>query len=143
MKTVLPVLAEANLSVRLAHGQTVAEVSRVLEQLLRDALPHGADLELERLSACEPSLVAPGARAVTLALDAFERALGVRPVLVRTGGSLPLAPALAGRGIPAVITGFDVPDGNIHAPDERFRLDHLELGLSAARELLRAYVGLR
>jgi acetylornithine deacetylase/succinyl-diaminopimelate desuccinylase-like protein len=62
---------------------------------------------------------------------------------VRTGGSLPMAPALAERGIPAVITGFDVPDGNIHAPDERFRLDHLELGLATARELLRAYAGLR
>jgi acetylornithine deacetylase/succinyl-diaminopimelate desuccinylase-like protein len=78
-----------------------------------------------------------------LGLDAFERALGVRPVLARTGGSLPLAPALAARGIPTVITGFDVPDGNIHAPNERFRLDHFELGLAAARELLTAYAGLR
>ena len=85
----------------------------------------------------------PGSPAVTLGLDAFERALGVRPVLVRTGGSLPLAPALAARRIPAVITGFDVPDGNIHAPNERFRLDHFDLGLAAARELLTTYAGLR
>ncbi len=143
LKTVLPVRAEANLSLRLAHGQTVAAIARVLEQLLREAAPAGASVELELLSACEPSLVPPGAPAVTLGLDAFERTLGRRPLLVRTGGSLPLAPALAARGIPAVITGFDVPDGNIHAPNERFRLEHFELGLAAARELLRAYAGLR
>jgi acetylornithine deacetylase/succinyl-diaminopimelate desuccinylase-like protein len=142
-KAVLPVLAEANLSLRLAHGQTVADAASALERLLRAALPTRASLDLELVAACEPSLVAPGAAAVTLAMDAFERALGVRPLLVRTGGSLPLAPALAQRGIPAVLTGFDVPEGNIHAPDERFRLDHLELGVGAAREVLRAYAGLR
>ena len=142
-KTVLPACAEANLSLRLAHGQTVAAIAPVLDRLLRQAAPVGASVELELLSACEPSLVAPGSKAVTLGLDAFERALGVRPVLARTGGSLPLAPALAARGIPAVITGFDVPDGNIHAPNERFRVDHFALGLAAARELLGAYAGLR
>src|SRR5262245_15929408 len=61
--------------------------------------------------------------------------LGIRPVLARTAGSLPLAPALAARGIPALITGVGVPSGAIHAPNERFRLDHFELGLAAAREL--------
>ena len=142
-KTVLPARAEANLSLRLAHGQTVDAIAPVLDRLLREAAPPGASVELELLSACDPSLVAPGSTAVTLGLDAFERALGIRPVLARTGGSLPLAPALAARGIPTVITGFDVPDGNIHAPNERFRLDNFELGLAAARELLTAYAGLR
>ena len=142
-KTVLPVSAEANLSLRLAHGQTVALIAPVLERLLRDAAPAGASIELELRSACDPALVASDSTAVTLGLDAFERALGIRPLLVRTGGSLPLAPALAARGIPAVITGFDVPGGNIHAPNERFRLDHFDLGLVAARELFHAYAGLR
>ena len=142
-KTVLSARAEANLSLRLAYGQTVAVIVPALETLLREAAPPGTSLELELLSACDPSLVAPGSTAVQLGLDAFERALGVRPVLARTGGSLPLAPALAARGIPTVITGFDVPGGNIHAPNERFRLDHFELGLAAARELFCAYAGLR
>jgi acetylornithine deacetylase/succinyl-diaminopimelate desuccinylase-like protein len=56
---------------------------------------------------------------------------------------LPFATALAQRGIPTVLTGFDLPDGNIHAPNERLRLDLMERGVEAARELLRAYAGLR
>ncbi len=143
MKTIQAARAEANLSLRLANGQTVAAIAPVLERLLNEAAPAGATIELKLLSACDPSLVAPGSSAVTLGLDAFERALGVRPVLARTGGSLPLAPALAARGIPTVITGFDVPGGNIHAPNERFRLDNFDRGLAAARELFQAYAGLR
>jgi acetylornithine deacetylase/succinyl-diaminopimelate desuccinylase-like protein len=143
IKTVLPVLAEANLSVRLAHGQTVPAVAETLDRLLRDALPEGASMELRPIGSCEPSLVAPGERAIELARDAFERVLGRRPALTRSGGSVPFVTALAARGIPTVFTGFDVPDGNIHAPNERFRLDHLRLGLETARELFRAYAGLR
>jgi acetylornithine deacetylase/succinyl-diaminopimelate desuccinylase-like protein len=143
LKTVLPCRAEANLSLRLAHGQTVGSVAPKVERMLREATPVGARIEVELVSACDPSFVSLDSPAITLACDAFETVLGVRPVLARTGGSLPLAPALAARGIPALITGFDVPEGNIHAPNERFRLDHLRMGLRAARELFVAYAGLR
>jgi acetylornithine deacetylase/succinyl-diaminopimelate desuccinylase-like protein len=134
-KTVLPVLAEANLSIRLAPGQNAEEIAPEVERLLREAAPAGADLELELRSMSRPGLVAADAPAVRLALDAFERALGVRPLLIRSGGTLPIVPALSDRGIPVVLTGFDLPEGNIHSPNERLLLDHVPLGLAAAREL--------
>ena len=141
-KTVLPVFAEANLSIRLAPGQEVGEISAAIERLLRDALPAGAELEIERWSSSPPGLVAPDERAVQLGLDAFERVLGVRPLLVRSGGSLPIVPALAEKGIPTVITGFDLPEGNIHSPNERMLLEYLPLGVAAARELFLGYAAL-
>ena len=141
-KTVLPVFAEANLSIRLAPGQEVDSISAAMERLLRDALPAGADLELERWSYSPPGLVRPDERAVQLGLDAFERVLGVRPLLVRSGGSLPIVPALADKGIPTVITGFDLPEGNIHSPNERMLLEYLPLGVAAARELFLGYAAL-
>ena len=141
-KTVLPVFAEANLSIRLAPGQEVDAISAAVERLLRDALPAGADLELERWSYSPPGLVRPDERAVQLGLDAFERVLGVRPLLVRSGGSLPIVPALADKGIPTVITGFDLPEGNIHSPNERMLLEYLPLGVAAARELFLGYAAL-
>ncbi len=142
MKTIVPARAEANLSLRLAYGQSVVRVAESLEALLAAAVPAGATLAVELTASCEASLTAADAPAITLAQDAFERVVGSRPVLVRSGGSLPVAPALEDRGIPALITGFDVPGGNIHAPNERFRVENLELGRRAARELLMAYAGL-
>jgi acetylornithine deacetylase/succinyl-diaminopimelate desuccinylase-like protein len=141
-KTVLPVVAEANLSIRLAPGQAVDEIGAPLERLLRDALPAGAELEIERWASSPPGLVRPDEPAVQLGLDAFERVLGVRPLLVRSGGSLPIVPALADKGIPTVITGFDLPEGNIHSPNERLLLEYLPLGVAAARELFLSYAAL-
>jgi acetylornithine deacetylase/succinyl-diaminopimelate desuccinylase-like protein len=70
-KTVLPVEAVANVSMRLAPGQKVGEVAPVVERLLRESAPEGADLEVELWSSASPGLIPPGARAIQLGLDAF------------------------------------------------------------------------
>jgi acetylornithine deacetylase/succinyl-diaminopimelate desuccinylase-like protein len=140
-KTVIPVVAEANLSIRLAPGQHPDVIAPKVEELLRDSAPDGADVGVELWSSAPPGLVAPDSAAIRLGQDAFERALGVRPLLLRAGGSLPIVAALADRGIPAIVTGFDLPDGNLHSPNERFLLEHFPLGVAAARELFVALAG--
>jgi len=47
-------------------------------------------------------------------------------------------PALAAKGIPTLLTGFDLPDGNAHSPNERLSLELLPLGIACARETLLA-----
>jgi acetylornithine deacetylase/succinyl-diaminopimelate desuccinylase-like protein len=138
-KTVLPVSAEANVSIRLAPGQDVEQITGAFERLLRDAAPAGAELEVERRSSAPAGLVPPDAPAVRLAQDAFERVLGRRPLLLRTGGTLPIVPALADRGVPTVLTGFALPGANIHSPNERLLARYVPLGVAAARETLLAF----
>jgi acetylornithine deacetylase/succinyl-diaminopimelate desuccinylase-like protein len=142
-KTVLPVLAEANVSIRLAPGQDAEEIAAAFERILREAAPEGADLEIERRSAGPPGLIPPDSPAVRLAQDAFERVLGRRPLLLRSGGSIPIVPALAERGIPTIVTGFSLPDANMHSPNERLLARYIPLGVAAARETLVALGGLR
>lgn len=137
-KTVLPVEAYANVSVRLAPGQDAGEIAHALERLLLDSTPAGADVEVDRWSSSPAGLVPPDSPAIELAAAAFERVLGRRPLLLRTGGTLPIVPALADRGIPVILTGFDVPGGNIHSPDERLLARYVPLGIAVARELLGA-----
>jgi acetylornithine deacetylase/succinyl-diaminopimelate desuccinylase-like protein len=141
-KTVLPVQAVANLSIRLAPGQDVEEIAPEVERLLREAAPEGADLTIERWSSSPPGLVRPDAKAIKLGQEAFERALGVRPALVRSGGTLPIVPALADKGIPAIISGFGLPDSNVHSPNERLLAENMPRGIAAARELFRAFAAL-
>lgn len=141
-KTVLPVEAEANVSMRIAPGQEVEQVAAAFEQLLRDAAPEGAELEVERWSSSPAGLVSPDAPAVKLAQDAFERAVGRRPLLLRTGGTLPVVPALADKGIPTILSGFALPSCNMHSPNERFLARYLPLGVAAARETLVAFADL-
>ena len=135
--------AEANVSIRLAPGQDAEQIAYAFERLLRDAAPEGAELEIERRSTGPPGLIPPDAAAVRLAQDAFERVFGRRPLLLRSGGSIPLVPALADRGIPTVLTGFALPDANMHSPNERLLVRYVPLGVEAARETLVALGGLR
>jgi acetylornithine deacetylase/succinyl-diaminopimelate desuccinylase-like protein len=141
-KTVLPVEAHANLSIRLAPGQDPDRIGPEVERLLREAAPEGADVEITKLSSAPPGLVDPESPAVQLGLEAFERALGVRPLLIRSGGTLPIVPALAEKGIPTILTGFALPDSNIHSPNENILADYLPLGVNAAEELYRSFAKL-
>ena len=136
-KTVIPVEAHANLSIRLVAGQRPDVIAPAVERLLREAAPDGAEVTVELWSQAPPALIPPNARAIHLGLDAFEHVLGVRPLLVRSGGAIPLVSALAGHGVPTVVTGFALSDSNIHSPNERLPAEHLALGVEAACELFR------
>lgn len=142
MKTVLPVMAVANVSMRLAPGQQVERIAPAFDRLLREAAPPGAEIELELLSSAPPGIVSPHDPALQLARDAFERVLGVRPALIRSGGTLPIVSALADRGIAAIITGFSLPDANIHSPNERLLVEYVSLGIAAARALFEEFAAL-
>jgi acetylornithine deacetylase/succinyl-diaminopimelate desuccinylase-like protein len=142
-KNVMPAVAEANVQIRLAPGQDVEQVSSTFEDLLRAAAPAGTSLDIERWASAPGALIDADAPALGLAREAFSSVLGVSPLLVRSGGTLPILGALADRGIPTVLTGFDLPEGNIHAPNERLLLEYLPLGVTAARETLRAFGALK
>lgn len=134
-KTVLPVRASANVSIRLAPGQDPDTIAAAFQQLIRAAVPAGAELELTPMSSARPGIVPPDARALQLGQDAFERVLGVRPALTRSGGTLPIVAALADSGIPTIITGFSLPDANIHAPNENMPERYIPLGIKTAKAM--------
>jgi acetylornithine deacetylase/succinyl-diaminopimelate desuccinylase-like protein len=136
-KTVIPVAARANVSIRLVGKQDPAVIAPAFEALLRAAAPEGAELEITLRSAAPPGLIPADAPALLLGLDAFEEVLGVRPLLVRSGGAIPLVSALAARGVPTVLTGFALNESNIHSPNERIPAAYLPLGIEAAAALYR------
>jgi acetylornithine deacetylase/succinyl-diaminopimelate desuccinylase-like protein len=138
-KTVLPVEAHANVSIRLAPGQSAGEIAPVFERLLREAAPEKTTLDVVLRSSGEPAYVDPSAAAVQLGLDAFEQVLGTRPLLTRSGGSIPVVATLAARGIPVIVTGFSRPSARMHSPNENFPSAALDDGLATIVELLRRF----
>ena len=136
-RTVVPSTARAVVSLRLAPRQRSAEIQPVFEQLLRSALPEGAEVELSWHLA-EPSLFDVSEPVIRLAAQAIERATGTAPVMQRSGGSIPIVAELAAAGIPAAVGGFALAEDAIHAPNESYRLESLRLGAATARELYAA-----
>jgi acetylornithine deacetylase/succinyl-diaminopimelate desuccinylase-like protein len=76
---------------------------------------------------------------VQVAQEAFEQVLGVRPLLVRSGGSIPVVAALAERGVPVIVTGFTRPSSQLHSPNENIPAPALRDGLETTVELLRRF----
>ena len=124
---------------RRAPGQSTAEIGPVFERLLREAAPEGTTLEVVLRSTGEPAYVDPASAAVQLGLDAFEHVLGTRPILTRSGGSIPVVATLAARGVPAIVTGFSRPTAQMHSPNENFLASALDDGLGTIVELLRRF----
>jgi acetylornithine deacetylase/succinyl-diaminopimelate desuccinylase-like protein len=132
--TTLSVQASGEFTIRLAPGQDVDRIGAAAEKLVRDAAPAGADVDVQ-WKGSPPSLFRPDAPAIKLGLDAFEQVLGVRPLLVRSGGTLPIMPALADKGIATILTGFGLPESNVHSPNERFLVRYFEQGVATAAAL--------
>jgi acetylornithine deacetylase/succinyl-diaminopimelate desuccinylase-like protein len=137
VKTVIPVEAQANVSIRLVGGQDHEAIAATMERLLREAAPDGADVEVTLRSTSPAGLIPADAKAVQLGLDAFEHVLGARPLLNRSGGAIPLVSALARQGVPTILTGFALNESNVHSPNERLVADYLALGVETSCELFR------
>ena len=135
-------VASADLSVRIVGGQRSDEIARNLEQLLRDNLPDGAEL-IFSADRAEPTRLRPGAARPAGRAARDRTRHRQRPALVRTGGTLPVLAAFAERGIPAIVSGFSLPDDALHAPNESYRLVALEQGAATARALYEELAGLR
>jgi acetylornithine deacetylase/succinyl-diaminopimelate desuccinylase-like protein len=135
--TTLSVEAAAELSIRLAPGQDAETIGDAAAALIAGAAPHGAEVEIV-VSGSNPGLVRADAPAVQLALDAFEKSLGKRPLLTRVGGSIPLMPALTEKGIDTILSGFALPESNVHSPNERFLVEYFAAGIDTVAELFTA-----
>jgi acetylornithine deacetylase/succinyl-diaminopimelate desuccinylase-like protein len=142
VNTTLIVEAEARFTIRLAPGQDPDTIAAAVERLILAAVPEGAQVELIRENSAPPGVFSPDARAIQLGLEAFKKALGTRPLLVRVGGTLPIYPALAEKGIPTIGTGFALPESNVHSPNERLRVQDVDRAVAAASELYRSLAAL-
>jgi len=132
--TTLSVHAAGEFTVRLAPGQRVDVIGPAAEKLVRDAAPAGAEVDV-KWAGSDPGLVKADSPVIQLGVQAFEDVLGVKPLLVRTGGTLPIMPALEQKGIPTITTGFGLPESNVHSPNERFLVRYFEQGIETAARL--------
>jgi acetylornithine deacetylase/succinyl-diaminopimelate desuccinylase-like protein len=134
--------AEANFTVRLAPGQDVETIRAAVEQLIEDAAPPGADVELRSDAGTPAAVVDPQSAPIRLGLKAFEQVFGREPLLVRGGGTLPIMAALTERGMPVVLTGVALPESSVHSPNEKLPVEYLTKAYDAARGLYLAFADL-
>ena len=135
-KTIIPAHAGAKISCRLVPAQQPAQVAAALAQALRAATPAGVTADVVVMHGGNPVLTPVDHPAVRAASRAMAAVFGTEPVIIRDGGSIPPVEVLQRvLGIQSVLVGVGLPDDQIHAPNEKFDLDHYAMGIRVLARL--------
>jgi acetylornithine deacetylase/succinyl-diaminopimelate desuccinylase-like protein len=125
-KAIVPARAHAKLGCRLVADQQPEEIERLLRRHVARVAPPGVTVTLRRGMTAKPVVVDRSHPAIRAALRAYERGFGAPPVLLRSGGTVPVVGLLRELlGIPVVPMGFGLPGDGIHGPNERMHLPTL------------------
>ena len=137
-KTVIPREARAKLTMRLVAGQDPEQARALVQAHLVARCPPGVRLTFEGRGAGSPaSSLSPAHPLVRAGSVVLERLLGRRPVPVRLAATVPITALFKSLlGIDTLMFAFGLPDEDVHAPNEFFRLSSLPLGLRAWAMLL-------
>jgi acetylornithine deacetylase/succinyl-diaminopimelate desuccinylase-like protein len=129
-KTVIPAWAMAKISMRLVPDQDPAEIRESFKKYIDDHLPDGLHWDFKEHAANKACLVDLNSPAVHALAKAQETVWGIPPVYKREGGSVPVVLTMQNLlGVESVLTGFGLPDDNIHAPNERLHLPTWQRGI--------------
>ncbi len=142
-KTVIPAVASAKLSFRLAPDQSPDKVLAGLEAFLEARTPADCRFEMQNLGG-SPAIRVP---TDSIYLAAAKRALGRtferEPVSIGMGGSIPAVEAIKRLlGTESLLVGFGLDDDRVHSPNEKFELRCFEQGIRAHAALLAEFAEL-
>lgn len=120
-KTVIPHAARAKFSCRLVEHQNPDRIEKLIRTFVSANLPKGVKYELKTYAKDHPFYTSLDNEYIKKTADIFSAHFGNPTVFNRSGGSIPVAEMIQRiLGKPVVITGFTLPDDNIHAPNENF-----------------------
>ncbi len=131
-KTVLPAKAMAKISMRLVANQDPAEVEKQLHQYLEENARPGIKWEIINHASAPPSITPIDSDGVKALAAGLEAVWGKKPLYYRVGGTIPVVGQMESiLGVNSVLTGFGLPDDNLHAPNEKLTLAPWYMGIDA------------
>lgn len=131
-KTVIPQCAMAKISMRLVPDQNPNEVHKQLLEYLNFHTPDTIKYELIPMASGPACIVDRNLPAVRALSSALQTTWKVTPVFQRGGGSIPVVADMQKiLGVESVLTGFGLPDDNVHSPNEKIHLPTWYLGIEA------------
>jgi acetylornithine deacetylase/succinyl-diaminopimelate desuccinylase-like protein len=144
-KTVIPSQASAKVSFRLVANQDPAKIVEAFGRWLDERVPPGFTLRLHDHGGGWPGNVAQDSPYLRAAAEALEAAAGgVRPALIKSGGSIPVVGLLKKTlGLDTLLVGFGLEDDRVHSPNEKFELECFRLGMRTHAAILERFAHLR
>jgi acetylornithine deacetylase/succinyl-diaminopimelate desuccinylase-like protein len=132
-KTVIPSEAHAKITCRLVPDQDPDDVVALVTRHLEAHVPPGTRLSVAPADhGARPAHIPADHFALKGADAALHAVYGVRPLVVRMGGTVPISELFQRHmGLDTVFFSFSTADEDYHAPNEFFRVHRLHEGLEA------------
>lgn len=149
-KTVIPSKAFVKISCRLVGNQQPEKIRQLVYQAIRERMPKDVSYRIIDQHQGTPYVVVPPDRSNTpknqspvlaKAFRAVDQAVtevfGRAPLHLREGGSVPIiADIKRVLGLDSVMLGLFLPEDNLHAPNESFKLSVMRKGIDASEKML-------
>lgn len=131
--SIIPASASAELRFRLVPAQTPDVVEQQVKSHLARVMPSTVRYSHHTFFRSQPIVFDLNHPAFEAASGACAEAFGNKPVLLQSGGSIPIVSAIREHlGAPVVLMGFALASDNAHGPNERFALERFDRGVRAS-----------
>jgi acetylornithine deacetylase/succinyl-diaminopimelate desuccinylase-like protein len=128
----IPSSAEADITARLVPDQDPEEFSRQLSRFVEQRTPQAVNSEVRYRSGYRPVLTSRDSPGILALSRALEETWGAAPLFDRIGAGIPVVGKLQDTlGVDSVLTGFALPEDNLHGPNESVHLPTLRRGVEA------------
>ncbi len=143
MKTIIPATATAKISMRLVPDQDPEHVFQLAAEHLRSKCPPYASAEIKGpLGAAPPVVFDATDRAIAVGREALRAGFGAEPVLIRCGGSIPVAGTFWQElAKPVILMGFGLDSDGAHSANEHFKVESFFNGAKTSAHFIRAFAG--
>jgi len=136
VKTIIPRKAMMKFSCRIVPGQKAEKIARLVQEHVSAVVPKGIKYELKVVECSEAFYTSVDSPWVREIVSKLEQVFGTAVRFSRSGGSIPIAEALQRHySKPVILTGFTLPDDNLHAPNENYDEHMFWKGIEALEQI--------
>ncbi|WP_323134737.1 dipeptidase [Pontibacter kalidii] len=143
-KTVIPSKAYAKISMRLVPHQTSEEITEKFKKHFESIAPKSVKVLVKPHHGGEPVVTPTDSPAYQAAAMAYEETFGVKPIPVRSGGSIPIVAMFKSElGLDSVLMGFGLDSDAIHSPNESYGLFNYMKGIETIPQFYKHFAELK
>jgi len=137
IKSSIPPKALVKLSIRSAFNQSTIKTVESLKNFFKSNLRSGYSMRtISEGASCDPYLVSHDHPTIRTVAEIIKRVTGNKVIFNWSGGSLPIVKTLGELDILPIVFGFGLPDDNIHAPNESFKLSQMLKGFEVVKNII-------
>lgn len=141
-KTVLPSKASAKISMRLVPNQNNEKISELFEKHIKNIAPKTVKVNVKALHGGLGYVSPIDTKEYQAASQAMEDAFGIKPIPVRSGGSIPIIAQFEKiLDVKSILLGFGLESDAIHSPNENYPLEQFFKGIETITWFYKNYAG--